>query len=81
MYVPDIVLDDFINEYYIPPGLEACEKANQVIQKECEQYAKVIKNEIYRLFTIPIFVYIIYNAYYLLFFKDCYGQSKTVDEE
>ena len=81
VYVPDIVLDDFINEYYIPPGLEACEKANQVVQKECEQYAKVIKNEIYRLFTIPIFVYIIYNAYYLFFFKDCYGQSKTVDEE
>ena len=26
-------------------------------------------------------MYIIYNAYYLFFFKDCYGQSKTVDEE
>ena len=79
--VPDIVPDDFINDYYIPPGLEACEKANQAVQKECTQYAKKIKNEIYRLFTIPIMVYIIYNTYYLFFFKDCYGQSKTVDEE
>jgi hypothetical protein len=74
--VPNITPDPAIIQYYIPPGLEACEKANQVIQKECQTYARVIKNELYRLLLVPIMVYIIYNFYYMFFFKDCYD-AKT----
>jgi hypothetical protein len=60
--------------------LTECEEANQNTQKEANKYAKVIKNELYRMLSVPIMVYIIYNAYYMFFFKDCYSEQKKTDE-
>jgi hypothetical protein len=77
--VPPVKLSPAVVSYYIPPGLAECEKENQNIQNECQHYAKIMKNELYRLLTIPIILYIIYNAYYLFFFKDCLSLHKEVD--
>lgn len=78
--IPSIDLPPAVVSYYIPPGLAACDETNKNIQKECNHYAKKIKNEFYRLFTIPIILYIVYNTYYLFFFKDCLSIPKETDK-
>jgi len=78
--IPAVDLPPAIVSYYIPPGLAECDEANKNIQKECNHYAKKIKNELYRLFTIPIILYIVYNTYYLFFFKDCLSIPKETDK-
>ena len=69
-----------ISNYYFPPGLSDCEKANNNMQNECKGYAKKIKAEIYRMCCVPIIVYIVYNFYYMFFFKDCFDLVKKTDE-
>ena len=70
---------DILN-YYSPPGLSDCERENNRMQNECEGYAKKIKGEIYRMCCVPIIVYIVYNFYYMFFFKDCFDLVKKTDE-
>jgi hypothetical protein len=69
--IPSTNVSQDVLDTYATPELIECEKANQQLQNECREYAKKIKNEIYRLLIVPIIVYIIYNFYYLFFFKDC----------
>jgi hypothetical protein len=69
-----------IHDYYIPAGLSTCESKYSSNQKEAQYYAKIIKNELYRLLMIPIILYIVYNFYYLFFFKDCFSSVREIDE-
>jgi hypothetical protein len=79
--IPDVIKpSDDIQNYYLPLGLSACEQENNRMQEECEEYAKKIKQEIYRMISIPIMIYIVYNVYYIFFFKDCFDMAKTTDE-
>jgi hypothetical protein len=70
---------DIIN-YFVPMGLSDCDQANADLQKECKQYANTIKQELYRLLTIPIILYIVYNFYFLFFFKDCLSPTQVTNE-
>jgi len=69
-----------IQSFYLPEGMSECEHENSRMQQECEGYAKKIKGEIYRMISVPIMVYIVYNFYYMFFFKDCYDLVKKTDE-
>lgn len=69
-----------IKTYFIPEGLSKCEQQNLNKQQESKYYASIIKNELYQIFTIPIIVYMVYNIFYLFFFKDCYSVTYTTDE-
>jgi hypothetical protein len=69
-----------IKKYFIPEGLSKCEKENLSKHQESKYYANIIKKELYQLFTIPIIVYMVYNIFYLFFFKDCYSVTYTTDE-
>jgi hypothetical protein len=69
-----------ILDYFVPVGLSECDQNNANLQKECDKYAHTIKQELYRLFTIPIILYIVYNFYFLFFFKDCLSPTQTTDE-
>lgn len=69
-----------IKTYFIPEGLSECEKQNMDKQQESKYYANIIKKELYQIFTIPIIVYMVYNIFYLFFFKDCYSVTYTTDE-
>ena len=70
-----------IKERFVPEGMSACELANQSILREAKSYAKTIKNELYRMLTIPIILYLVYNFYYLFFFKDCFSDVIKTDEQ
>jgi hypothetical protein len=76
----DVVPARDIVAYYYPPGMSDCEQENNRMQKECEEYAKKIKGEIYRMICVPIMVYVVYNFYYMFFFKDCFDLVKKTDE-
>ena len=69
-----------ISGYYYPSGMSECEQENIRMQEECGDYAKKIKGEIYRMMCVPIMVYIVYNFYYMFFFKDCFDLVKKSDE-
>ena len=77
----DVVPAKDITDYYFPPGMSKCQQENDRMQKECEEYAKKIKGEIYRMICVPIMVYVVYNFYYMFFFKDCFDLVKKTDEE
>lgn len=82
MSIPeDVVPTRDITDYYFPPGMSDCQQENNRMQKECEEYAKKIKDEIYRMICVPIMVYVVYNCYYMFFFKDCFDLVKKTDEE
>ena len=76
----DVVPAKAITDYYFPAGMSECEQENNRMQKECEDYAKKIKGEIYRMICVPIMVYVVYNFYYMFFFKDCFDLVKKTDE-
>lgn len=66
-----------IQEFYL---FQECdiENANQL--NTLRKCAKIIKDEIYRVLCIPIVVYLVYNFYYLFYFKDCYDETKVGNE-
>ena len=76
----DVVPAKAITDYYFPPGMSKCQQENDRMQKECEEYAKKIKGEIYRMICVPIMVYVVYNFYYMFFFKDCFDLVKKTDD-
>jgi hypothetical protein len=76
----DVIPAKDITNYYFPAGMSECEQENNRMQKECEDYAKKIKGEIYRMICVPIMVYVVYNFYYMFFFKDCFDLVKKTDE-
>lgn len=75
----DVFPDKDITDYYFPTGMSECEEENNSMQKECEDYAKKIKGEIYRMICAPIMIYVAYNFYYMFFFKDCFNMVKNTD--
>jgi hypothetical protein len=80
----DFIIDDgknkqnlAIQDFYF---FQECdiENANKLnLLRNC---AKIIKDEIYRVLCIPIVVYLVYNFYYLFYFKDCYDETKVGNE-
>ena len=85
-YLQDYILSDtFSNSaemenYYIP--LSECEyyqqKNRNNSHKDLLNYARIIKNEIYRILMIPVLLYVVYNIYYMFFFMD-YEDMPTPD--
>lgn len=77
-YLQDYILSDtFSNSvemenYYVP--LSECEyhqkKNRNNANKDLLNYARIIKNEIYRILMIPVLLYVVYNVYYMFFFMD-----------
>ena len=64
------------------PGVvdkDACEKQKDGMQGPLKGYSKLIKEQIYMFCLIPISMYVVYNFYYLFFFKDYVGSVKTDD--
>lgn len=77
-YLQDYILDnkfkksEEMEKYYIK--LSDCElnQKKEIINtnKNFKKFAKIIKNEIYRILMIPVFLYVVYNIYYMFFFID-----------
>jgi hypothetical protein len=65
-----------MEKYYMPGQLSECERLKRQVKAEFTKYAKIIKNEIYRIVFIPIVIYIVYNMYYMFFFRDAAGRVK-----
>lgn len=65
-----------MENYFIPDKLSECDKSKRSVKKEFKNYARIIKNELYRILFIPVAVYIIYNIYYMFFFRDVKGKVK-----
>ena len=61
--------------------LQQCKSKNEEILNQFREYSKIIKQELYRLFIIPIIIFIVYNFYYMFLFKDCFGYAKTVNND
>jgi hypothetical protein len=70
-----------IDKYFIPGPLSECEKLKRRVRNEFTNYAKIIKNEIYRILLIPIILYVVYNFYYMFFFRDCDGRVRYENGE
>ena len=75
----NVTIDDEIKQFYIPSALSECEIMKKNAQKDFHYYAKVIKNELYRLLLIPVILYVVYNIYYMFFFRDCSGPVRNPD--
>jgi hypothetical protein len=85
-YLQDYILSDTfsnsaeMDNYYIP--LSECEyyqkKNRNNAHKDLLNYARIIKNEIYRILMIPVLLYVVYNIYYMFFFMD-YEDTPTPD--
>jgi hypothetical protein len=58
---------------------DACEKQKDGMQGPLKGYSKLIKDQIYMFLLVPISMYVVYNFYYLFFFKDVVGPVKTDD--
>ena len=77
-YLQDYIKDDnFIkneemDKFFTP--ISECEYHKQLTHKKANaaflKYAKIIKNEIYRILMIPVLLYVVYNIYYMFFFID-----------
>jgi len=65
-----------MEKYFIPGQMSECERTKRKMRKELSRYAKIIKNEIYRILLIPVVLYVVYNIYYMFFFRDVDGQVK-----
>ena len=76
-----IPVDPAITKTFIPSAFLQCQKGIENIHDECMGYAKTIKQELYRLFMVPIVLFLVYNFYYLFFFKDCFSPAKVTDEK
>lgn len=70
-----------MDKYFIPGPLSECEKLKRRVRNEFTKYAKIIKNEIYRILLIPIIIYVVYNFYYMFFFRDCDGRVRYENGE
>lgn len=65
-----------MEKYFIPGQMSECERLKRSMRKEFTRYAKIIKKEIYRLLLIPVVLYVVYNIYYIFFFRDVEGRVK-----
>jgi hypothetical protein len=77
---PDVITyytSDF--ETYLK--LQSCNAENAAILKQFRGYAHTIKQEMYRILTIPIVIYLVYNFYYMFLFKDCFGYAKDTSTD
>ena len=70
-----------MDKYFIPGPLSECERLKRRVRNEFKNYARIIKNEIYRILLIPVLLYIAYNFYYMFFFRDCAGRVKYENGE
>jgi hypothetical protein len=68
-------------KYYMPGQLSECERMKRSVRNEFTNYAKIIKKEIYNLIFIPVVLYIVYNMYYMFFFRDAAGRVKYENGE
>jgi hypothetical protein len=68
-------------KYYMPGQLSECERMKRSVRNEFTNYAKIIKNEIYRLLLIPVILYIVYNMYYMFLFRDAAGRVRYENGE
>jgi hypothetical protein len=50
-----------------------CKNKKEKAKKDSNRYKRVIKNELYTIICIPIIIHILYNIYFLFFFKDALG--------
>lgn len=59
-----------------------CENRQKKAAKDSKRYTSIIKNELYKILCIPIVIHILYNSYYLFFFKDSMGaRHEFIDVE
>ena len=78
---PKNIIAYYIEDYETYLKIQACEAENNAIKKQFEGYAYTIKQELYRILTIPIVVYLVYNFYYMFLFKDCFGYAKDTSKD
>ena len=78
---PNSIIAYFIEDYETYLRLQSCEAENEAIRKQFDGYAYTIKQELYRMLTIPIVVYLVYNFYYMFIFKDCFGYAKDTSKD
>jgi hypothetical protein len=59
----------------IPPALQPIrkEEKEKQIEQKIIKYTSKIKIELYNILSIPIVIHILYNLYYMFFFKDTNG--------
>jgi hypothetical protein len=84
--LPNYILNNNVKskemeKYYMPGQLSECERMKRSVRNEFTNYAKIIKKEIYRLLLIPVVLYIVYNMYYMFFFRDAAGRVRYENGE
>lgn len=70
-----------IDNHFLPKELSECEKKMRETRAEYKRYISIVKFELYRIMVIPICIFVAYNFYYTLFFKDCATPTKIFDDE
>jgi len=85
-FINNIIPSNEILEYYNTDNdtyiaLQSCKSRNDAIFKQFKQYSYTIKQELYRMFMIPIILFIVYNFYYMFIFKDCFGYAKSAEND
>lgn len=85
-YLQDYIVNETskseeMEKYYIP--MSECEwhkqKDRKNAHKDLSNFAKIIKNEIYRILMIPVLLYLVYNIYYMFFFIDYVDDPQIVN--
>jgi len=77
---PPFEVEPGMKNYYTEE-LSECEKEQLLKKKNFKKYAKIIKEELYKILLVPVSIYVAYNFYYLFFFKDCADPAKKYNEE
>jgi hypothetical protein len=68
------------NKYYtVPP--DECKQQNDAANAALRNMAQTVKRELYRMFMFPVVMYIVYNYYYLFYFRDCYDDISEDTKE
>jgi uncharacterized membrane-anchored protein len=77
---PPFEVEPDMKKYYVDV-LSDCEREQLAKKNKIKSYAKIIKEELYKILLVPVSIYVAYNFYYLFFFKDCADPAKDYNKE
>lgn len=82
VFQPDLLYREEFQNNNKTSQSEACKTKMEKSKKDSKRYKTMIKNELYKILCIPLVVHILYNTYFLFFFKDNMGvQAEFIDVE
>lgn len=58
-----------------------CKSQKEKAKRDVKRYSKVIRNEIYNILCIPIVIHILYNIYFMFFYRESGKPTEFIDIE